>query len=65
MKVGTWVRLKRRERSGPQKARIAAELPALAEGAVRLTLPLGGFMLWNKSDLQRTVAPKGRRHVKV
>lgn len=60
MKVGTWVRLKQRERSGPQKARIEAELPGIADGAVRLTRPLGGFHLWNKSDLQRTVAPKSR-----
>lgn len=58
MKVGTWVRLKQRVRSGPQKARIEREVPELAEGAVLLSERLDGFRWWNKSDLCRTTAPK-------
>jgi hypothetical protein len=58
MKVGTWVRLKERVRSGRQKARIEAEVPEVAEGAVLLSERLDGFRWWNKADLTRTTAPK-------
>ena len=61
MRVGTWVRLKQRVRSGPQKAQIDGEYPTLARGAVSLSERLDGFRWWNKSDLVRTTAPKGRR----
>lgn len=54
---GSWVRLVKRVRSGPQKARIVEERPGIARGAVYLDRPLGGFRWWNKRDLVRTVPP--------
>jgi hypothetical protein len=66
MKVGSWVQLKKRTRSGPQKAQIVSEDPAFAEGAVLLSTRIGGFRWWNKEDLILTSPPpmrKGRRNI--
>lgn len=58
MTVGSWVALKKRVRSGPQKAQIVLEDDAFAEGAVLLSIRLDGFRWWNKEDLVLTDPPK-------
>lgn len=57
MTVGSWVRLKKPVRSGPQKAQIIVEDDAFAEGAVLLSIRIGGFRWWNKDDLVLTDPP--------
>ena len=58
MRRGSWVRLKIRERSGPQKAQIVDERPGVARGAVYLSRALGGMHWWNKRDLMLTTPLK-------
>ncbi len=59
--VGSWVRLKAREREGFQKARIKSEHPKMARGAVCLDRRIGGYQWWNKADLVLTTPPARSR----
>lgn len=63
-RTGAWVQLKRRVRSGPQKARILQERPGITRGAVYLSAPLGGFRWWNKADLV-VCTPPSRHDIKA
>ena len=58
MTVGSWVRLKKPVRKGPQKAQIVLEDDGFAEGAVLLSARLDDFRWWNKDDLVPTDPPK-------
>ena len=59
IREGSWVRLGYRPKSGPQRARVVAECPCLAEGAVRLDRPLDGLKWWNTCELVACAAPAG------
>lgn len=61
--VGRWVRLKRRVRRGPQKARIVHILSRTAwPGAVSVEPALDGFNSWSMDELVYTTPPKRVPH---
>lgn len=58
IRIGSWVRLRTRVRSGPQKARVERFVPSLAPGAVLLSAPLDGLKWWNREELVPTNRPR-------